>query len=325
MGRGTHQRASLPSDRPRVFWSGSGVNPKLGFVGLGNIGSPLCERLIARGYDLQVYDVNTQAMERFRETSAGLAPSLTELAGSVDVVILSLPDSAIVEKVVLGEGGLAEGLAAGKVLIDLSSSRPSSTQRIAEFLNEKSVYMLDAPVSGGVLRARKGELAIMVGGDKEVFDRHREILRSFGDQIFHVGAQGTGHLAKALNNLLSATTLASAAEAILLGARVGLDPEKLIEVINASSGRSNSTEVKFPSYILNHAFDDGFAISLMNKDVKIALDAASDIEQPMFIGSMVAQVWQAAADEYGERGHTEIYTFLENLSARSAQKEDTGS
>lgn len=290
--------------------------PAVGFVGLGNIGAPLCHHLLAKGYPLKIYDVDVRALERFRGTAAEPISSLAALAESVDVVLLSLPNSDVVEGVVFGEDGLAEGFSAdGKTLIDMSSSRPSSTRYVAGRLAKTGVHMLDAPVSGGVLRAEQGKLAMMVGGDREVFERHREVLATFGDQIFYVGAHGTGHLAKALNNLVSATTLASAAEAVLLGARAGIDSEKLIEVINASSGRSNSTEVKFPRYILNRAFDDGFAVGLMNKDLKIALETASEFQYPTFIGSAVGQVWQAAvAAGFGTESHTAIYAFVEELA-----------
>lgn len=284
----------------------------------------MCSCLLDRGYDVFVYDANPRAREQFRGTSARLVSSVAELARSVDTVVLSLPNSAIVEQVVYGEGGLGEGLSDGKVLIDTSSSRPSSTRRIAAYLGDKGVHMLDAPVSGGVMRAKEGTLAVMVGGEREVLDRCFEILNSFGEQIFHVGTHGNGHLAKALNNLLSATTLASAAEAALLGARAGLDPEKLIEVVNASSGRSASTEVKFPRYVLNGAFDDGFGISLMNKDAKIALETADELGFPMLIGSAIGQVWQTAvAQGFGSEGHTAIYTFLEQLAGQQGTEGNT--
>lgn len=300
------------------------MKPTLGFVGVGSIGAPMCHHLLDRGYEVFIYDVNPWTLEQFRETSAKLAPSLTELARSADAVLLSLPNSAVVEQAVLGEGGLAEGFSGGDVLIDMSSSKPSSTHRVAEYLVKKGINMLDAPVSGGTVRAKEGKLAIMVGGEQEIFERYLEVLRSFGEQIFYVGTHGTGHLAKALNNLLSATTLASAAEAVLLGAKAGLDPEKLIEVINAGSGRSNSTEVKFPRYILNRAFDDGFAIGLMNKDLKIALDTAAELEHPALIGSTVGQVWQTAVTQgFGSESHTAIYAFLKGLTEHPETEENT--
>lgn len=294
------------------------MEPTLGFIGVGNIGTPMCLRLLDREYDVFVYDVNPQALEQFLGTPARPVSSIAELARAVDIVILSLPDSAVVEQVVFGGGGLGEGLSEGKILVDTSSSRPSSTRRIAAYLAEKGIHMLDAPVSGGALRAKEGTLTVMVGGEREIFDRCFEVLSSFGEQIFHLGAHGNGHLAKALNNLLTATTLASASEAALLGSRAGLDPEKFIEVVNASSGRSNSTEVKFPRYILNRAFDDGFGIRLMNKDMKIALETADEFGFPMLIGFRIGQVWQTAVDQgFGAESHTAIYAFLEQLAGQS--------
>jgi 3-hydroxyisobutyrate dehydrogenase len=181
-------------------------------------------------------------------------------------------------------------------------------------LAAQGIDMLDAPVSGGVLRAEEGTLSVMVGGKRAVYEKYRGILESFGDKIFYVGDHGAGHLVKALNNLLSATTLASAAEAALLARRAGVAPDTFVEVINASNGRSYSTEVKFPRYILDRTFDDGFALGLMNKDLKIALETAAEMEFPMPIGSALAQIWElAVARGYGPENHTAIYTFLEDL------------
>jgi 2-hydroxymethylglutarate dehydrogenase len=296
----------------------------VGFVGVGNIGAPMCRHLIDDGYPVTVFDANPGALEEFRGTAATIAAALRDLARRSEVVVLSLPDSDVVERVVLGEQGLAEGLSRGKVLIDTSSSRPSSTRRIAAQLAEKGIDMLDAPVSGGVLRAREGSLAVMVGGEEEIYERHRELLGSFGSQIFYVGGHGTGHVTKCLNNLTSATTLAAAAEVVLLGARAGLEPEKLVEVINASSGRSYSTEVKFPRYVLNRAFDDGFAIRLMSKDVKIALDTAAELKGPMIIGTAVGRVWEEATSQgFGSEGHTAIYAFIEKMMEQKNPEQES--
>lgn len=299
------------------------MKPRIGFVGLGNIGFPMCRRLLESGYEVLAYDANPEAVSRLEDTPAEHADSLKALAAA-DVVLLSLPGSDVVEEVVLGEGGLAEGLSSGKVLIDTSSSRPSSTRDLAKKLAESGVEMLDAPVSGGVLRAEEGKLAVMVGGREEVLERCCEVLESFGEKIFHVGDHGAGHLVKSLNNLLSATTLASAAEAVILAEKAGVAPEALLEVINAGNGRSYSTEVKFPKFILDRSFDDGFALGLMVKDLKIALETAAEMGHPMFSGSSISQLWQAAAARgYGLEGHTSIYAFLEILSGED-QKRETG-
>jgi 3-hydroxyisobutyrate dehydrogenase-like beta-hydroxyacid dehydrogenase len=290
------------------------MEPRVGFVGIGNMGEPVCRHLLEGGYELLIYDVDPEALERLGDTPAEPAASPEALAREVDVVLLSLPNSDVVEEVVFGEGGLDEGLSSGKALIDTSSSRPSSTRRISERLAAKGIEMLDAPVSGGVLRAREGKLSVMVGGKRAVYERYREILESFGGEIFYVGDHGAGHLVKALNNLLSATTLASAAEAALLARRAGVAPDAFVRVINASNGRSYSTEVKFPRYILNRAFDDGFALGLMNKDLKIALEAAAEMESPMPLGYALAQIWQIAMVQgHAQENHTAIYAFLEDL------------
>jgi 3-hydroxyisobutyrate dehydrogenase-like beta-hydroxyacid dehydrogenase len=290
------------------------MKPRIGFVGIGNMGEPVCRHLLDKGYELLIYDVDPEALARLGDTPAEPAASPEALAAEADVVLLSLPSSDVVEEVIFGESGLKDGLSSGKTLIDTSSSRPSSTRSISKRLAAEGIDMLDAPVSGGVLRAREGTLSVMVGGKRAVYERYREIIDSFGDEIFYLGNHGAGHLVKALNNLLSATTLASAAEAALLARRAGVAPDAFVEVINASNGRSYSTEVKFPRYILNRTFDDGFALSLMNKDLKIALEAAAEMEFPMPLGSALAQVWEiAVARGYGSENHTAIYAFLEYL------------
>jgi 3-hydroxyisobutyrate dehydrogenase len=290
------------------------MKPRVGFVGIGNIGEPVCRHLLEGGYELLIFDVDPAALAKLGDTPAEPAASPEALAAEVDVVLLSLPNSDVVEEVVFGKSGLKEGLSSGEALIDTSSSRPSSTRGISKRLAAEGIDMLDAPVSGGVLRAREGTLSVMVGGKRAVYEKYRGILESFGDKIFHVGDHGTGHLVKALNNLLSATTLVSAAEAALLARRAGVAPDAFVEVINASNGRSYSTEAKFPRYILNRAFDDGFALGLMSKDLKIALEAAAEMEFPMPIGSALVQLWEiAVARGYGSKNHTAIYAFLEDL------------
>lgn len=285
---------------------------RLGFVGLGNMGAPMCLRLIQRGYQLTVFDVDGERMTPLVEAGAQAAESLAALGAACDIALLSLPTSNIIEAVALGEGGLASAMRKGSVLIDLSSAQPSSTRRIATALASRGVAMLDAPVSGGVPRARDGSLTVMVGGDYAIFQRCRPILEALSTAQFHVGSVGSGDMVKALNNLLSATTLASAAEVVLLAERAGLDPAQFIEVVNTSSGRSNSTEVKFPRYILPRTFADGFGLALMNKDVQIALQAAAELDVPLPIGSIVAQIWREAADAgFIQRDHTAIYAYLE--------------
>ena len=286
----------------------------VGFVGLGNIGNPMCARLLESGLKVRAYDEDPGALQRMCTAGAEHAGSPAEAALWADAVLLSLPNSNAVEDVVLGERGLVERLEDGATVIDMSSSRPSSTLRLATELDRRGASMLDAPVSGGVSRARSGELTVMVGGERALYERYLPLLEKMGDKVFHVGGPGTGHLAKALNNLLSATTLASATEAVLLGERAGLRPEALIEVVNASTGRSNSTEVKFPYYILNGAFDAGFSTELYDKDVSLALEAAAEEGFPMPVGEAVGEIWHQAVEAgYGPADHTRLYSFVEEL------------
>ncbi len=301
---------------------GSAPLPTVGFVGVGSIGRPMCLNVAKSGFRVVAYDASPEARARLSDTGIETAESLAEVAREARVCVLSLPNSDVVEKVTLGDCGLFEWLSAGDAIVDTSSSRPSSTRKLARKLAEKGVGMLDAPVSGGVLRAEEGGLAVMVGGEPKVLEECRAVLEAFSSKIFYVGESGSGHTAKAVNNLVSATTLVIAAEAVLLGKRTGLDPETLVEIINASSGRSNSTEIKFPQYVLNRRFDDGFAISLMNKDVKIALETASELGFPTVVGSVVGQVWQAAvAQGFGDKGHTAIYEFLEAFTKDRSKDE----
>ena len=295
--------------------SGDNVSrPTVGFVGLGNMGSPMCRRLLGCGYKVWVYDLNPEAVGRFEETAARPTSSLREIAAETEVIFLSLTNSEVVVEVVLGDEGLIGGLSSGQTVVDLSSSKPLRTQALAEQLAARGVRMLDAPVSGGVPRAKEGTLAVMVGGEEEVYEEHRALLGCFGEKIFYMGSHGAGHLTKALNNLLSATSLASASEAVLLGIKGGLDPETFIEMVNVSTGRSNSTETKFPNYILNRAFDAGFSTELYNKDVSTALETAEEYGFPMTVGSAVGSVWEDAVEKgYCPKDHTEIYAFLEEV------------
>jgi 3-hydroxyisobutyrate dehydrogenase-like beta-hydroxyacid dehydrogenase len=289
------------------------MKPTLGFVGLGNMGLPMCRQLIDHGYTVFLYDVNPETFIPFEGTGAQPSPSLLHLARHVEVILLSLPNSSVVEQVILGEQSLSAGLTARQAIIDLSSSKPSSTRHLATVLARQDVHLLDAPVSGGVLRAREGTLAILVGGEHEVFEQQMQLLQVLGTRIFYMGGHGAGHLTKARNNLLSATSLASAIEAVLVGRRYGLDASMFIAAMNASTGRSYSTEVKFPQFVLPETFDDGFALALMNKGVHIALEAAAEMAIPLLLGSCVEQIWQAAEEQgFGRAGHTALYTFLKD-------------
>ena len=207
------------------------------------------------------------------------AASAADAASGADAVVLMLPTSADVHWVAV-EGGVLEAMDARATLIDMSSSEPMATRELAEAAGARGIDLVDAPVSGGVPRATDGTLTIMAGGRDAAVERVRPLLEVMGSRVLHVGPVGAGHALKALNNLLSATHLLATAEAVAIGRRFGLDPKLMIDVINTSSGASVSTDVKYPNYILNEAFDSGFGAGLMVKDVGIAVGLGEELEVP---------------------------------------------
>ncbi|MES2171999.1 MAG: NAD(P)-dependent oxidoreductase [Actinomycetota bacterium] len=281
----------------------------IGFIGLGNMGAPMTERLVAAGYSVQAYDVVPEA--RVHAVEAG-ASEATDLAGAVrgaELVILMLPNSQIVKSVV-EDPAFLEAIAPGTLVVDMSSSEPMSTRALAAELKKQSVDMVDAPVSGGVKGARNGALTIMVGGSDDDVARAIPVLEHLGRPT-HAGPIASGHAVKALNNLLSATHLWITSEAMIAGKRFGLDPEVMLAIFNGSSGRSGSTENKWPNFILPEKYDSGFGLRLMLKDMKIAVQLAEQSGAPTQLGEDAVALWQQASDGL-EPGadHTEIARWL---------------
>ena len=276
------------------------------------MGAPMARRLLAAGYQVTVHDVRPQAMTEICRDGAAPADSPASAASQADVVITMLPDPRAVEDAVYGERGLGDAMRAGQVLLEMTSSHPATTRRIAAHLTARGVKILDAPVSGGVPGAREGTLCIMVGGSAEVLEACRPILGQLGRKIVHVGgAPGDGDVAKTINNMLSATTMWSVAEALALSARAGLDAERLFEAVNHSSGRSYTTEVKIP-LILERRFAAAFTVGQFLKDLNICLDLADELGVPMLLASMLRQGWRVAArDGMAESDNTEVVRLLE--------------
>jgi 3-hydroxyisobutyrate dehydrogenase len=203
----------------------------------------------------------------------------------------------------------------GSILIDMSSSSPNGTQTLALILAKHGISMLDAPVSGGVPRAVAGTLAIMVGGDSAVVEQCRPLFEAMGERIFETGGAGSGHAMKALNNLLSAAGFVATAEVLLIGRRFGLDPSIMIDVLNASSGRNNSTENKFKPFILSRAFNSGFTLDLMVKDLTTAVELARETGTPAILSTTCRELWAAAqAKLEKEVDHTNVVRWLEEMA-----------
>jgi len=280
----------------------------VGLWGLGNMGRPMAARLIAAGIPVLGYDPAPDARDGFAAVGGTVINGPDELTG-VDTVILMLPGSDVVDEVLL-RGGVADALADGAVVIDMSSSEPLRTRKLAASLRTRGVVLVDAPVSGGVSGAEDGTLAIMAGGAVEDVERVMPLLSHFGTPV-HVGEIGAGHALKALNNLLSATHLWVTSEAILVGARYGLDPEVMLSTINGSSGRSGSTQNKWPNFILPGKYDSGFALRLMLKDMKIATGLAHSLGMSIALGDAAVEQWARAAELLPTNAdHTEIARFL---------------
>jgi 3-hydroxyisobutyrate dehydrogenase len=284
----------------------------VGFIGLGNMGAPMAGHLVVAGYRLYVMDTAPAAVSRFAEKHACEQPrGHAELAAACPVVITMLPNGDIVREVLTGEDGVAAGLEPGAIVIDMSSSSPLGTRRLAQELAERNIILVDAPVSGGVVKAEQGALSIMAGGDEEVVTRCAPLFGAMG-KAFHTGISGTGHAMKALNNFLSAGTLALTAEAVLAGERFGLEPERMVEIINASTGRSNSSEHKYPTFVLNRRFNSGFALGLMAKDLRLALELARAGGTASELIQDVSELWSRAEAQLGAAAdNTDIVRYLE--------------
>ena len=285
---------------------------RIGFVGLGNMGLPMARRLADSGLPVVAYDVATET--RQRAVAAGLTVADTSAdPADADIVVLMLPDSRVVEAVV-SEPGFSERLSTGTVVVDMSSSEPMATRDLAVRLAGRGVRLLDAPVSGGVRGAEEGRLTIMVGGDESDLDSVRHVLERLG-RVVHAGPVGAGDAVKALNNLLSATHLWVTSEAVLVGERFGIDPDVLLSVLNASSGRSGSTDNKWPNFIRTGTFDSGFALRLMLKDMRIATALARSTGMPSLLGEAAVDLWAGAADALDPGAdHTEVARYLEQTA-----------
>jgi 3-hydroxyisobutyrate dehydrogenase len=288
---------------------------RVGLIGIGNMGCPMATNLLKAGWKVTVYDTDAQKVKSFSaEKGAAAAGSLAELAKNSDVVITMLPDGHIVRRVALGKNAgddcLVKGFAKGAVIIDMSSSAPVGTRELGKDLAEQGISLIDAPVSGGVRGAVAATMSIMIGGDREIAERYDDLLAAMGKRFF-VGTLGSGHAAKVLNNYVSAAGLAAAAEAVLIAERFGIDSQTLINVINASTGRNNSTENKFAQFILNGKFNSGFALGLMAKDITLAMEVAKACDVPAELGQATLDLWKKAEQSVGGAAdHTEIARFV---------------
>lgn len=285
---------------------------KTAFLGLGAIGTPMA-RHVARRSSLTVWNRTAETATTFAaETGATAAPTPAAAATDAAVVITCLPTSREVEGLLDGDDGLLAGMSSGALLIDCTSGDPASSRRMAARLAERGIAFIDAPVSGGVSGAEAGTLTVMCGGDEVTFARARPVLEFFGRKIVLVGPIGAGDALKAVNNALLAVHIWSTAEGLAALAKAGVKPSAALDVINASSGRSNSSENLIPQRVVTRAFPRTFRLALLEKDVAIAADFVRDQRVPSPILQQAAELFRLARHELGETAdHVEAVRLIE--------------
>lgn len=277
--------------------------PQIGFIGIGVMGTPMSGHLAQAGYALTIHDVKKEAAERAAARNADIQVASTprEVAEASDIVITMLPSGVYVQDVALGDCGLIEGLRAGSLLLDTSSSEPWLTLQTAKALNARGIEMVDAPVSGALAGAQAADLVFMVGGSKQNVQRVSPLLEILGNRIFHLGPLGAGHAMKCINNLITAMTFMATAEGLTIGKRFGLDPQVMNDVLNVSTGMSWTTRNHIGQRIISRKFDDPFRLDLMVKDIGIAMKLARNLELPLPLSALGQHLWMAA-DRWAEKG-----------------------
>jgi 3-hydroxyisobutyrate dehydrogenase len=286
---------------------------RIAFAGIGNMGWPMAVNLVKAGFEVTVCDVVPGRAASFAtETGAKAAATPAEAAAGADCVVIIVPTSKQVGEAV---EAMLPSLKPGMLVIDMTSGQPGRTREIAAMLEGHGVPMIDCPVSGGVPRAKSGQLAIMVGGPDAEIDRAEPVLKAMGTSVYRCGDIGAGQAMKALNNLVSAGGYLIGIEALLIGQRFGLDPTTMVDVLNASSGMNNSTQKKFKEYVLSRRFDAGFGLDLMVKDLSIALEVGRETTTPAPFSALCREMWLAASTSLGPGvDHTALAKMLEQMT-----------
>jgi 3-hydroxyisobutyrate dehydrogenase len=304
---------------------------RIGFIGIGNMGWPMAANLVKAGFTVAVTDLAPGLAARFqREVGGAAAASAVDAVEGADAVITILPTSKHVAGVIAETKGR---LAKGTIVIEMSSGIPTVTRNLAAELGEIGVDMIDCPVSGGVQRAATGELSILSGGSDAAVERAMPVLKAMGTSIHRCGDIGAAQAMKALNNMVSAGGFLIGIEAMLIGQKFGLDPDMMVNVLNASTGMNNSTQKKFKQFVLSRRFDAGFGLDLMVKDLGIALEVGRDTATPTPFAALCREMWASAAGLLGPgQDHTAVARFSEQIAGTtlgaadgpSAKKKEPG-
>jgi 3-hydroxyisobutyrate dehydrogenase len=290
----------------------------IGFIGLGVMGAPMATHLARAGHRLTLLDLDAATATELADTlgqPARVATTAREVAQASDIVITMLPNGQVVQQVALGDDGLVHGWRPGALLLDTSSCEPWLTEQTGRALAERGGRMVDAPVSGAQWGAVDAQLVFMAGGAAEDVQRARPLLDVMGRAVFHLGPLGAGHAMKCINNCITAVTLANTAEGLVAGKRYGLDPQVMVEVLNASTGGSWITQTHFNQRVFNRAFDDPFKLELMLKDMGIALELARDTATPVPLWGLGQQLWRMADHAAGPGASvSELVRWVEQQS-----------
>lgn len=296
---------------------------KIGFIGLGVMGTPMSKNLLKAGYTMIVWNRTASKMKELVSLGATAAGSPKDVAEKSDIVIIMVGDSPDVEAVVLGPSGIIEGARPGLIVVDMSSISPIATRRIAEALAKKGVKMLDAPVSGGDVGARQATLSIMVGGPKDVYEECLPIFKVLGKQITHMGETGSGQATKLCNQVVCAMHIQAVCEGLMLGARLGLDLERLLQVVTAGYANSRILSHLGPKMV-NRDFRPGFKMRHQLKDLKNALTTAASLKLPLPCTAVVYQLFRAVeAAGLEEKGTQASILTMEKLAGQKISKTPT--
>lgn len=285
---------------------------KIGMIGLGAMGMPIAKCFLNAGYELYAFDVAEKARKEIEKSGASVYQEVGAIGEKAEVIVSSLPNATVVDSVineVMGKNELRVD-----TWIDLSSIAPASAVSFAKRLEEKAISYMDCPVSGGVQGAAQGTLTVMAGGSDETFEKVRDILGVIGKKIYHVGGVGAGSGIKMVNNFMLGCNMAAAAEALVLGSKLGLNLDTMYEIVGNSSGRSFIIENKIPNFIKKRKFSGGFAIDLQYKDLGIAMETAKKLSMPVHMGSTAMQMFETArAKGYGRDDITSLVKMEEEL------------
>ncbi|WP_025563437.1 MULTISPECIES: NAD(P)-dependent oxidoreductase [unclassified Psychromonas] len=269
---------------------------KVGIVGLGNMGAGMASTLAKKKRDVYGFDSSKSAREAISHKGVKPVSTLKELTSICDIIVLSLPKAEHVEAVCLGENGIGKLASPGLIVIDTTTSEADVSRKVASSLRTSGIKFIDAPVSGGPLGAASGTMSMVIGGEKDVVESVLSLLQDMSVTQVHIGDVGAGNIAKIANNLLCAAHLITNAEVVSLAVKAGVDPEKVLEGINAGSGRSGVSQVNFPKWILNNGYDSGFSMGLMRKDVGLAKKLADDLNLSLPLSRQIIQMWQQSQD-----------------------------